>query len=246
MSRSTQESKPAFSNHGFSDSIAEQERQYRSVSRLAIVAFLLCLATPLALIHPAAWAIPFATIPVAWQAIRQIAKPHSLLTGRTVACFALFVAVVFATWAPSHYLIQRRFLSQQARQFADTWVSLVCGNHLQEAYRWMLPYDERMDGMPTQEFYEEYVMLQDGLKSTFTKEPASLLSGQPDSSVKFLSVDSIHKVPSARERLVVLTYVLERSDAEDVKGIQFLIQVREAIDEDGARHWQVDEIFKPA
>ena len=227
----------------FTDLGANQEIEYRSVSRLAVLAFVLGLLCPLALVHPLAWAIPFCAVPVAWQAIRTIAKPDSMLSGTTVAIVGLLMAVLFSVWAPAKHLTQTHFKETHAREFADTWLNLVRDNHLQEAHRWMLPSYRRMPEMTTQQFYETNVELQEDLKSEFTKEPGNLIASQPNSSFRFLGVELMQKVPSTQGTVFVLKYVLER-DEGDLEDVVFHVRISQAV-EKNVKHWQIMEIFKP-
>ena len=244
---------PAQTNRAaFSDRIAIQARfsesseqglEYRSISRLAMFSLLLGLVCPLALVHPLAWAIPCITIPISWAALRRISHPQAMLTGKTAAVLGMLIAVLFLAWAPVRHIIHIQLYTNQAKQFSDTWLELVRENHIQEAHRWMLPFHRRMSEMTTQQFYETNVDLQEDLKSEFTEEPANLLASQSNSSIRFLGVEAMQKIPSTGGTTFLLKYVLERLE-DDLEDVEFIVRVRQET-EDGVKHWQIADIYKP-
>ena len=231
---------PAFSDrHNLTD-VATNQTEYRSVSRLAVCAFLLGLASPLALVHPLTWTIPWIGVLVALQAIRQISRPNSLVSGRPIALVGLVLSVLLSGWAPAKYFVERSLLTRQARQFADTWFHLVRDGTLQEAHRWMLPHYQRDPEFATQEFYEENVYLQEDLEDEFTSEPANRIAGQSDSTVRFLSLESIDG--ERHDQGIVLKYLL-KSDSTDHEDVEFFVRIRREIADD-VIHWQLSQVYQ--
>lgn len=237
-------SKPAFSDQRrFSDISTDAVEDYRTVSRTAVFALVLGLLSPLALVHPLSWAIPWAGMLVAWQALHRIAQPNSMISGRTIALIGLFLTVLFGAWAPARHLTERKLLTGQAQQFAETWLDLVRDGSLQEAHRWMLPPYQREPGLPTQQFYEQNVHLQEDLETEFTSEPANLIAAQPGSTVRFLGVESIEG--DARDQRIVLQYVLRRDNGQgsDQANVHFFARVRR-VEVDGRPHWQLSRVYQ--
>ena len=260
-SSKTNPTKPAFSDQPrFTDVTTAEAEDYRTISRTAVCALVLGLLSPLALVHPLWCSIPWAGMLVAWQALRRINQPNSMVSGRTVALIGLLLTVLFGSWAPARHLTERKLLARQAQQFAQTWLDLVRNGHLQEAHRWMLPPYQREPGMPTQLFYEQNVHLEEDLETEFTSEPANLIAAQPDSTLGFLGVDRIEG--DARDQVIVLKYVLQRDnnghghlddpnhihkhDQEHGHGhttVHFFVRVRR-VEADGQRHWQLSRIYQ--
>jgi hypothetical protein len=238
-SSTTPAPRPAFSDRRGVDVPSDQEQDYRGVSRTAVVAFLVGLVSPLALVHPLSWAIPWIGVPVAWQALRRIAAPNSVVSGRPIALIGLFLTVLFGAWAPTKYLVERNLVVRQSQQFADTWLRLVRGGHLQEAHRWMLAPYQRDAPLPTREFYEQNVHLQEDLETEFTSEPANWIASQPESTTRFVSAESV--TGNEQDQTIVLRYILQsnRSDRDDV---EFFVRVQKSIS-GGETHWQLSSVY---
>lgn len=228
---------PVFSEqHSFTDVSAEHA--YRGVSRLALTALLLGLISPVALTHPLSWTIPCLGAIVAWRAIRLVSHSNSTVSGSTIAILGLCLSVLFGCWAVVKHTVERNVLESQAREFGETWLNLVREGHLQEAHRWMLPHHARQSGMPTQQFYEENVRLLEDLESEFTSEPANLVASQPDSTIRFQGLDTLHG--NQKEQTILLIFELESDGRESVP---FVTRVRR-LEEGEAVHWQLVDLYE--
>ena len=236
--------RPAFSNRpGLSESGEGQYEGYRSVSRLAVSAFILGLLAPLSLIHPLLFAVPWIGLIVSWRALHNIAQPNSSASGYGLAISGLILALVFGSWAPAKFTVEHVVLSRQARQFSERWIDLVRNGKLQDAHRWMLAPIQRPDpSMPTQLFYEENVELQEDLEEEFTNEPGNLIaSNGKDGTLYYMGVDHITGKTTDREMTLIFELTFENSDRP---AIRFLTSVRRVI-EDGVARWQMKRVYEP-
>jgi hypothetical protein len=236
--------RPAFSDRtGLSELGEGQYEDYRSVSRLAVSAFVLGLLAPLSLMHPLLFSVPWIGLIVSWRALHNITQPSSSDSGYVLAISGLVLTLVFGSWAPAKLTVEHVVLSRQARQFSERWIDLVRSGKLQDAHRWMLAPIQRPDpSMPTQLFYEENVELQEDLDEEFNNEPGNLIaSSGKDSTLYYLGVDNITGKTINREITLLFEITFENSERPSVR---FLTNVRRVI-EDGVARWQMKRVLEP-
>jgi hypothetical protein len=129
---------------------------YSKPSVQAIVALLLGLLSPIALIHPLYWIVPLVTVVLSLIALRKIASSDGQLTGRTVALLALGLALLFGAWASSRHYSRQSAVFGQARQYSQAWLDLVLAGRLYEAYELHLSSSSRHPpGTSLEEIYGE-------------------------------------------------------------------------------------------
>jgi len=109
--------------------------QYRSVSPVAILALVLGLASPLALVNPTLLAIPLAGVVVAVVAMRRIDANAELLSGKGMALVALFLAVFFLVYTPARMWTRFQVLKGHATQLSDALVELLHEGKTYEAHQ---------------------------------------------------------------------------------------------------------------
>ena len=86
--------------------------QYRSISSLAIVGLLFGLLSPLALVDPVGWLVPFTAIVVCVAAILRIRCRAASMMGRKAAFCGLFLAVLSAAAAVTEWFAFRFFVER--------------------------------------------------------------------------------------------------------------------------------------
>lgn len=236
--------RPAFSDRpGLSESAESQYEGYRSVSRMAVFALVLGVLSPAALIHPVLFAIPWIGLIVSWRALHNVARPDSSATGYGLAMGGFILAAVFGSWGPAKTVMEHTILTRQAREFCEDWIELVRDGRLQDAHRWMLAPIQRPDPrMPTQQFYEEHVELQQDLEAEFTNEPGNLIASDGKQGVlHYLGVDHISGETTDREMDLIFEITFDNSDRPPIR---FLISLRRVV-EDGVTRWQVMRVYEP-
>jgi hypothetical protein len=78
------------------------EIQYRSLSALAVVAFLLGILSLLALLSPILWVVPLCAVAVGAIALRAIYQ-DSQKSGERLAKIGLLLALTVGLWAVSYH-----------------------------------------------------------------------------------------------------------------------------------------------
>jgi hypothetical protein len=109
--------------------------EYRTMSALAIVAFVFGLASPLCFWAPLLMAIPLFGAAFAIVALRRIAASEGALAGRGLALVALALCLVSATASISHDRVTRHLRSNQAEKVARRWIGLLLAGKAQEAFQ---------------------------------------------------------------------------------------------------------------
>jgi hypothetical protein len=130
-------------------------QQYRSLSGLAVLSFLLGLLSVVALAHPGAWLFPAAATVCGALAMRRITQCSDALMGRPLAVSGLLLGLFFLSWAPTTYFADRWLISRQARHFSEQWLSAVFDGQLGRAYQATLTVRRRQPlGTDLDEYYE--------------------------------------------------------------------------------------------
>lgn len=113
--------------------------QYRSLSTLAVAAFVLGLLSPLAFVGPLLLAVPLTAIAIACLALMRIHATGDSLTGRPLALVAITLAVLFAVASLTHVFVRDTLSIRLANESARRWLSLVSAGQFDEALELMTP-----------------------------------------------------------------------------------------------------------
>ncbi|MDX1948531.1 MAG: hypothetical protein SFU86_24305 [Pirellulaceae bacterium] len=108
--------------------------QYRPLSRAAVGAFALGLASGLMLVSPLFIMAPLAALFVAVVAVRNTAHGGQV-TGRGLAVAGLCLALLFAGWGLSRHFSRQARLASQAIELANGWLALVRAGDLPAAHQ---------------------------------------------------------------------------------------------------------------
>ncbi len=164
--------------------------RYSAVSRLAILALFMGLASALALASPILVIVPLAAAVIAIVALRQIATSGGQYTGHWSATAGLCLAMLFAGWGMSREWTRQGELHQHARKFAEGWLELVRAGKLQRAHQFTHSAGSRLNSdAAIAEFYQTNPEAGEMMKTLFTSEPLKSVTSMRDSgSVAFRSV----------------------------------------------------------
>jgi hypothetical protein len=113
---------------------ADAER-YHAVSGLAVAALLLGLLAPIVLVSQYAWVVTIAGLVVSVAALRRIAARAPALLGRKAALVGLALSVAFFTAVPTEWLVYRKLVRGEARQFAAIFFDYLRTNQPQKAHQ---------------------------------------------------------------------------------------------------------------
>ncbi len=121
----------------------EAVANYRAVSITAIVALVLGLLSPVALIAPVLIVLPAAALFASVLALRGIALSDGVLVGRGLAVAGLVLALCFGSGVLSSQTIHTWLLARQARPWADMFIELVREDKLPAAFELTIPPQQR-------------------------------------------------------------------------------------------------------
>jgi len=163
---------------------SEEERLsgYRSVSLLAVVALLLGLLSPVALVNAVLWAVPILGLIVAAAAYRAIVRAPDRMTGRGMALVAIGLCTLFLSLATAHSFSRTLWLRHEGRQFMDLWLELIRRQELQKAHQLHLPKPQRAGGnIPLANYYQNDERARQRLEAFVQQQPQQTLLAHAES-----------------------------------------------------------------
>jgi|GEM_PF-2520846 hypothetical protein len=174
--------------HPDDDAIA----RYSAVSRPAILALFLGLASALALVSPILVIVPLAAAAAAVVALRQIAASGGQYSGRWAATIGLCLAMLFAGWGLSREWTRDARLQRQARQYAESWLQVVREGQIQRADQFThSPHSRLSSDAAIAEFYKSNKEAAESMKALFSSEPIKTVSSmRSHGSIEFRAVAS--------------------------------------------------------
>lgn len=243
----------SMSDVGFSSEAPEDLQTYRPLNRTALVAFLLSLLTPLAIVHPLLATVPLVVGALALIALRTISV-HQV--GRTLAYLALAIGFVFLALGPTRHFTRHQKLHAEARRFAAEWLALLDAGQLQQAHQLTLPHVSRqaadislddyyqnpfedLKGLPTEsKMHAPFTDLEDFK----TQAPLSQIRRWPNGfEYAFDSNVSAAAATTDTETVGVIFKLTPRHDAEPIR-IQLVLQ---RYLQGGTGFWRVLEFSDP-
>lgn len=114
--------------------------EYRSTSRLAILAAIIAVLSPAALFHPLLAIFAWVAAILAGLALLTMTEQHS---GRLLAMCVLVPTLIFGTLGPTHYFSKQHRMFTDAREFALQWLEMIDQGRLMEAHQLTLTFYER-------------------------------------------------------------------------------------------------------
>jgi hypothetical protein len=175
------------------DELRPDEKQlagYVAISRLAVAALALGLASPLILVSPLLVVVPLAGVAVATVALIGIAASDGQLKGHWLATLGLCLATLFLGWGVTRQLSRQAFLVEEAERFSIGWLKLVQEGKLREADQLRRDSLSRIrieDAL--REHYEKEREAAEELQSFFDAEPLkSFRTIGPSGTFRLVSV----------------------------------------------------------
>ncbi len=240
--------------------------EYRRPSVQAILALILGVLSPTALIHPMYWIVPVVAAAIALIALRRIATSDGQLTGRGIALVALLLAMLFGAWAPSRLFSRQATLYREARQYSQAWLDLVLAGRLYEAYELHLQSASRHPpGTDFEKIYGEFNLPLEAPVNTplggfpSTEQPREALrhffSMPPLDRVvaigsrgkaRFDSNDQLHHDERSQSDLILQTYSITYDDNGENQGFQIVVAMRRVAAGDSTDAlWHVENVSRP-
>jgi hypothetical protein len=108
---------------------------YRPLAVQAVVGLLFGLLAPLALLWQLCWAAPAIGLFFSVWALRRIKRGEAAATGRKLAWAGLALSLLFVVAAPTDWLVYRRIVRNEARQFCTLWFRYLTHGEPQKAHQ---------------------------------------------------------------------------------------------------------------
>jgi hypothetical protein len=180
---------------------AEELGRYTSLSSLAVCAFLLGIASLIALLAPLMVVIPIAGIVVALFALVGINRSEGAKSGRTLAVIGLALAIACGVASPLRVKVRDSLYSSQANQAGRDWLRAVSQNEIVAALnettgnaKGNLMGPPSPDGQPPK-YDPQTSIVNFGNEALVTKLRAEAAVGELEFVTKALSCDATNVVP---------------------------------------------------
>jgi hypothetical protein len=124
--------------------------EYRALAGQAVLGLIFGLLAPLALVDPMLWSLPALGIVFSGWALRRIKRNAPAMSGRKLALSGLMLSLLFLAASPADWLIYRRMVDAEARQFAPLWFKYLAQDAPQMAHELTMapqsrpPLDDRL------------------------------------------------------------------------------------------------------
>ncbi len=138
------------------DHIADELSEYNSVSRLAVIAILLGIASPLAWLGPYLWWIPVVAVCVSIAGLIHVNRPQLGLIGRKAAIGGLCLALISGIGAPTQHYTYRYLVQLEGKRFALQWFDYLRKGEVEKAHQMTVAITDRQPlNEDLWEFYRE-------------------------------------------------------------------------------------------
>jgi hypothetical protein len=212
---------------------------YRALAVQAIVGLLFGLLAPLAMLSEWLWAMPALGLFFSSWALRRLKRDPEALTGRKLAWVGLSISLLFAVAAPTDWLVYRRAVSNEARQFADLWFRYVTHDEPQKAHQLTVPPSARQPlGDNLWGFYGNNPRAQRDLEG-YVRSPLArtLLALGPRARVRFYK--TIGQSHEDSDDLVEMVYAVTYEEESEKKSFFVDVQALRTQQSDGSAGWRI-------
>ena len=219
--------------------------QYRPISRLSVLALLLALATPLALLGQVLWLVPMVAILIAIIALRQLAANPSLV-GRNLVLSSLAVAIFFGATAMTRAVLRTWLLYHQARPVSLAWLELVRQGQWEQAHQCTMPLRQRQpSGTSLASFYENTEEAKERLDSFFEQPAlASFIRVARKGQMRFVSMDDY--VQDRDIDYLTTRFVAVTTEPDQGGGVRILVHTKRVVDARTRKvHWEISGVSDP-
>ena len=212
---------------------------YRAVSRSAVAAALLGIASPLVLVSPLLAVIPLAALVTAVVGLRNIATSGGQLVGRRPALIGLCLALFSLGCGMGWSLSRQSRIESQSRKFADEWLAIIAAGDHQRAHQMRLtPMERAQPGSSLDDFYKTKPEAAKDLQQLVTGPALAELTMQGKTAAyRFDAVVAQQRQGTTEQ--IVLQYSYDRPRSEPKK---IWITLNREIDEEGAANWRIDRV----
>jgi hypothetical protein len=213
--------------------------QYRAVSRAALAALALGIASAAALISPILVVVPLAAVVAGLVALRTIQAGGGLVVGRWLATAGICLALLLGSWGVVRHFSRQMALADQAIRLADGWLELVRRGQREAAHQLTLRAGERMSSLAAaEEYYRTNIQASDSLARYFESEPLkSFVTAGPEVQFRLDSV--AQQVQHTHDDEIALKYTF---DGPDGRRPMWIVVVREVDEKTGRAAWDIRRV----
>jgi hypothetical protein len=216
--------------------------EYRSVSRAAVAAAGLGLASSVVLVTPLLALVPIAAVGAAMVALRSIRSSGGQLVGRVPAVAGLCIAVMFLGWSVTQHFGRQLTLENNARRVVERWFLLLGEGKVQQAYQFRLHSSERILSPEAQsEYFEKNQEAARNLQGFASQAGIKeLIAAGQRAGIRFDAVTSAHR--DGFSDSLVLKYTLDRS-FEQGGPLPMWVHVTRRVDERSKKSdWEIGSV----
>jgi hypothetical protein len=215
--------------------------QYRSLSVLAVLTFILGVFSLLALISPVLWVVPLCAIAVGMVALRAIYQ-DSQKSGERLAKIGMLVAMCIGLWAVSYHFAREWYLFHTAKRFADQWLEVVQDGKLMEAHQLHLPYLSRYgDKDKLEEYYDSMVEMEDSVTEFFGEPPLNDFVKHAGRGTVTYAGRQDHTT-FGKSHFLTLKYLLSYEE-DGPQQLELNIQLERVLNySDGRHYWRIETV----
>lgn len=209
----------------------------RTVSRPALVALGLGIASPLALVNPILCLVPLLAIAAAIIGLRAVRAGGGLVIGRVPAVAGMCLATFFLGWGVSQRFSRELTLEHHAREFAEAWLRLVAAGELEQAHQLRTASNNRLRSVAARrEFYAKNPEALTDLNTLFSTSPLKeFVALGKNVEFEFISPQGGERLPGSD--ILVLEYAFGPPRASTKAPLW--ITVKRQTEEDGYTDWQL-------
>ncbi len=219
----------------------EELPSYRPVCGMAVVAFVIAIASGLAIFGPVFWGLPLIAVCLAAVALRRIVSHDPPLWGRKLAFAAMFLGAICGAAGVSQWYVHNLLIRRQAQQLAEVWFGYMLRGETNKAHQMTLePQRRELRVDELDAIYANHPELEENL-ARFAAEPgpATVLRFGTDANLEYVS--SPRQERDGDDDYVWLTYRLHDSH-EPPRTAQIVLSFKHDAGKDPG--WMVFEVIK--
>jgi hypothetical protein len=234
--------RPSVPDVHITDSQDAELAAYRSVAAQAVVGLFFGLLSPLALLNLTLWFLPAVGLFFSYWALRRIKKDEAALAGRRLAWAGLVLSLLFFVAAPTDWLVYRRIVRNEAKQFCTLWFRYLTLGQPQKAHQLTVPPQIRQPlGENLWGYYRNDARAKKSLEG-YVKSPLvrTLLALGPRAMVRFYETAGQSQLRS--DDLVESVFAATYEDEGERKSFFISVQTLRTTSPDGSADWRVLQI----
>ena len=216
--------------------------EYRAVSRAAVAAAALGLASAVVLLTPLLAPVALAAIVTAAVALRAIGKSNGQLVGRIPALAGLCLAALFLAWGVTKNVSRQAALEANARRVCESFFALIQNGQLERAHQYKMPPANRIsDAAALKEYYSKNTEAKQDLQA-FKSQAGVLAIVAAGSGAKLEFGGMTVAIPEGFTDHIQVKYTLHRSPSQGGSLPLWINLARRRNEQSGSSHWELTSL----